>query len=65
MKTLYIYDADTMTVIAEINAETNAACEEYAAENYSDEYLNTYTPAFGFENGLNRDGNEEVVNLEG
>ena len=65
MPTLYIYDADTMTVIAEINAETNAACEEYAAENYSDEYLNTYTPAFGSGNGLNRNGSEEVINVEG
>lgn len=64
MKTLYIYDEENMTVIAEINAETEAMCEEYAAENYS-EYLNTYSPAFGFENGLNRDGEEEVINIEG
>lgn len=62
MKTLYIYDEDTMTVIAEINAETETLCESYAEENYS-EYLNTYSPAFGFANGLKRDGNEDVINL--
>lgn len=63
MKTLYIYDEETMTVIAEINAETEAQCEAYAEENYS-AYLNTYSPAFGFANGLKRDGNEEVINLD-
>lgn len=63
MKTLYIYDEETMTVIAEITAETDSKCEAYAEENYS-AYLNTYSPAFGFANGLKRDGNEEVVNLD-
>lgn len=63
MKTLYIYEEDTMTVIAEINAETEAQCEEYAAEHYS-AYLNTYSPAFGFANGLSRDGGEEIINLD-
>lgn len=63
MKTLYIYDEDTMTVIAEINAETESQCEAYAEEHYS-AYLNTYSPAFGFANGLNRDGNEEIINLD-
>ena len=63
MKTLYVYEEDTMTVIAEINAETEAQCEAYAEENYS-AYLNTYSPAFGFANGLNRDGNEEIINID-
>lgn len=63
MKTLYIYDEETMTVVAEINAETEAQCEECAAEKF-DGYLNTYSPAFGFANGLKRDGNEEVINLD-
>ena len=63
MKTLYIYDEETMTVIAEITAETDSKCEAYAEENYS-EYLNTYSPAFGFANGLKRDGNEEIINLD-
>lgn len=62
MKTLYIYDEDTMTVVAEITAETETQCEAYAAENYS-AYINTYSPAFGFANGLKRDGNEEEITL--
>lgn len=63
MNTLYIYDEETMTVVAEITAETDSKCEAYAEENYC-AYLNTYSPAFGFANGLKRDGNEEVINLD-
>lgn len=52
--TLYVYDADTMAVIAKIEGEDNAACERIASERYDDteRYGWTYSPAFGARDGL-------------
>jgi hypothetical protein len=50
--TLYVYDVETNKLVAEINGDTNAECEDLASELYGDEYGWTYTPAFGFSGGL-------------
>jgi len=52
--TMYVYDADSMVVVAEINGDSNIACESAARDNgYEDDaYGWTYSPAFGFNGGL-------------
>ena len=54
MITLYIYDADTMTLIARITGDDNSACERIATERFgdTDAYGWTYSPAFGCTDGL-------------
>lgn len=52
--TLYVYDADSMEVVAKIEGDSNAECEARAAAEYGDDdaYGWTYTPAFGAVGGL-------------
>jgi len=62
--TIYIYDADTSDVIAAITGNTNEECEKYVNDNYNtnDEIRATYSPGFGFANGLNNN-EHEIINL--
>lgn len=54
--TLYIYNADTMQTVEEIEGNTNTECETLAEEKgYTDEiYGWTYSPAFGCYSGLKK-----------
>lgn len=51
---LYIYDTETMEVVAVANGNSNNECQMKAGEaGYSpDEYGYTYSPAFGTIGGL-------------
>ena len=49
---LYIYDEETREVVAVIDGDSNEACEGAANERFGDEYLSTYSPAFGTVDGL-------------
>jgi hypothetical protein len=52
---LYIYNQESMEVVAIVNGESNDECERKAEDaNYypSDDIAWTYSPAFGFEGGL-------------
>ena len=52
--TLYVYDAETREVVAEIEGADNQSCERSAAEQWGDteKYGWTYSPAFGYRDGL-------------
>ena len=55
MTALYIYNSDTMSLIVKIVGESNAVCEHKAADlgyDDTDNYGWTYSPAFGFSDGL-------------
>lgn len=59
----YVYDAESMVVVAEITGE-QAEVERYVGENYdTDTYALTYSPAFGFDNGLIESSDAEIINL--
>lgn len=50
---LYIYDTETMHVVATVERDTNEECEAIAADNYDLEFYGcTYSPAFGTVDGL-------------
>jgi hypothetical protein len=50
---LYIYDAETMEVVAVFEGNSNQECEEKAGGYLQNEdYAATYTPAFGAVDGL-------------
>jgi hypothetical protein len=50
---LYIYNIETMEVIATAEGDSNQECENKAAEYFENEdYAATYSPAFGFDGGL-------------
>ena len=57
---LYIYDLDTMEVIAIADGEANQECEN-KAQPYTNEYGTTYTPAFGMVGGLIDNNNAEIL----
>ena len=62
--TLYVYDADTREVAAIITGE-QAACERTYVERFDvEQYLSTYTPAFGVDGGL-VEGDRLVVSVAG
>jgi hypothetical protein len=64
MITGYVYNADTMELIAEITGE-QIAIEDYVNTNYDlDEYGLTYSPAFGCNDGLVDNGDAETINLD-
>ena len=53
MSILYIYDPATMQLLARVHGEDNKEMEDKAEEHYcSNDYANTYSPAFGFSGGL-------------
>jgi hypothetical protein len=59
---LYVYDADTRVVVAVIEGDSNAACESVAADRFDDDqYLTTYTPAFGAADGLEWSDDAEKI----
>lgn len=61
--TAYIYNADTLLVVATINSDDQNAIETYYSDNFDPEVnLLTYAPAFGFANGLRgyEDNAEEI-----
>ena len=59
---LYIYSNETNEHVATITGNTNEACEAKAQELYStNDYSNTYTPAFGFSGGLVENGDAEEI----
>jgi len=50
---LYVYEFETLKVVAIIDAETNVECEAIAMADWDREtYAATYTPAFGANDGL-------------
>lgn len=57
---LYIYDLETMEVIAIANGETNDECEDKAFA-YTNDYGTTYTPAFGLSGGLVENANADIL----
>lgn len=59
---LYVYDADSMVVVAVIEGESNAACEAVAEDRFGDEqYQRTYSPAFGAADGVEWSDDAEVI----
>ena len=64
MTTLYIYNAEDMTLVARIEGADNDACESVANEQYgdTDSYGWTYSPAFGTVGGVKP--SENVVDIE-
>ena len=63
---LYVYETDTLEVVAIITGPTNDACESVVAERYGDTdyYLATYTPAFGASDGLIERSDAELIDTE-
>ena len=62
--TAYIYDADSLLVTATITGEDQGAIEAYYDDNFDHEtHCITYSPAFGFANGLRgyEAGAEEIT----
>ena len=59
---LSIYNTETKEVVAIVNGETDADCEDKAF-NYLgvDEYAGTYSPAFGTVDGLIESDDVEVI----
>ena len=52
---MYIYEIDTLKIVAELEGETNQECEsQWEESEYTDTeiYATTYTPAFGCNDGL-------------
>lgn len=60
---LYIYENESMELSAIINAEDNAQCEAVANEQYGDTDLYgwTYSPAFGFDDGVIENADAEEI----
>ena len=57
---LYIYDLDTNEVVAIAEGETEQECEDKATP-YTNDYGTTYSPAFGFDNGLVENDDAEIL----
>jgi len=65
--TLYIYDADTLEIMAEVIASTNAACEALAQQqNYNPDQCSwTYNePMPGIAGSLIDTGHHDVIRAE-
>jgi hypothetical protein len=62
---LYVYNADTREVAIVIDGPTNAACEAMAESQNLDPdlYEWTYSPAFGFADGLIDTGNHDGIQV--
>lgn len=62
----YVYDSETMKVLAKITGDDSKAIEAKFEECFDTEELSlTYSPAFGFEDGLVTDGDFEVIDVKG
>lgn len=62
---LYVYNQESMEVVAIINGGSNEECESKAGENGyypSEDIAWTYSPAFGFDGGLIE--NEDAEEIE-
>jgi protein-disulfide isomerase len=60
---LYIYSLESNQHAATVTGETSEACERVAEETYgSNDFGWTYTPAFGFSDGLIE--NDEAKEIE-
>jgi hypothetical protein len=57
---MYIYDLDSMKVIAIAEGETYEECEE-KSQQYTNDYGCTYSPAFGTTDGLIDNGDAEIL----
>ena len=59
---MYVYETESKEVVAVVTGDSNDECERKATEaNYDDDQFGwTYSPAFGFNDGLidNRDAIE-------
>ena len=60
---LFIYNVENMEVIVITEGNDNQECEEKAesAGYVGDDYAWTYTPAFGFEDGLIENQDAETI----
>lgn len=61
----YVYNTESMNLIAEIKGDDNQSIEAKFNEVYGDDYGLTYSPAFGAEDGLITDGDFEVIDVRG
>jgi hypothetical protein len=62
MYTLYVYDIDANKVQAIITGDDSSDCEDFAKSNYDNEaFAWTYTPSFGFANGLTENPLAETI----
>jgi len=62
MNTLYIYSIETNEHVATITGSSTDDCEFVAKERYGwNEYSWTYSPAFGFDGGLEYNDNAEEI----
>lgn len=58
---LYIYDEETMRVVAIATGSTNEECETKADSYIQDGYYSTYSPAFGSVDGLIENPDAEEI----
>jgi hypothetical protein len=62
----YIYNEDTKIIIAEIKGDSEQSIEAKYCECFDTEENGlTYSPAFGFNDGLINDGDFEVIDVRG
>lgn len=62
MLALYIYDAETNKHVATIHGANNAACEGIAQDMFANDFGWTYSPAFGYTDGLEENSDAQVIN---
>lgn len=58
---LYIYDEESMEVVAIAEGDTNEECEGKAEGYIENGYAATYSPAFGSVDGLEENPDAEVL----
>lgn len=64
MLTGYVYNTDTMVVVAKITGTTRGV-EGYVYDNYDDDiYGLTFSPAFGFVGGLIETDDAVIIDID-
>lgn len=60
----YVYNAEDRQHVATITGSSNAACEAAFEEHFGNDYGATYTPAFGFNDGLVENPDAEEIDAD-